>query len=125
MDVEDTIKRIIRCAYTVRKALPPGFLEKVYKNALFIELRDNGIMVDTEVPMDVLYKGRVVGSYRADMVVGKQIIVELKAIQHLAMEHEVQLVNYLNALNIDNGLLINFGGEKIEIKRKYKQYRKL
>lgn len=125
MDVEDTIKRIIRCAYTVRKALPPEFLEKVYKNALFIELRDNGIMVDTEVPMDVLYKGRVVGSYRADMVVGKQIIVELKAIQHLAMEHEVQLVNYLNALNIDNGLLINFGGEKIEIKRKYKQYRKL
>lgn len=59
------------------------------------------------------------------MVVGKQIIVELKAIQHLAMEHEVQLVNYLNALNVDNGLLINFGGEKIEIKRKYKQYRKL
>ena len=63
------------------------------------------------------------GEYRADMVVGNRVIVELKAIQNLLPVHEAQLVNYLTATNVDNGLLINFGGEKIEIKRKYRTYR--
>jgi GxxExxY protein len=119
------IKRIIQCIYNVRGVLSPGFLEKVYKNALYIELKDQGIPVETEVPVNVFYKNHVVGSYKADMIVNKNIIIELKATQHLSLENEVQLVNYLTALNIENGILVNFGSDKIEIKRKYKTYRKL
>lgn len=119
------IKRIIQCIYNVRGVLSPGFLEKVYKNALYIELKDRGIPVETEVPVNVFYKNHVVGSYKADMIVNKNIIIELKATQHLSLENEVQLVNYLTALNIENGILVNFGSDKIEIKRKYKTYRKL
>ncbi len=119
------IKRIIQCIYNVRGVLSPGFLEKVYKNALYIELKDQGIPVETEVPINVFYKNHVVGSYKADMIVNKNIIIELKATQHLSLENEVQLVNYLTALNIENGILVNFGSDKIEIKRKYKTYRKL
>ncbi len=119
------IKRIIQCIYNVRGVLSPGFLEKVYKNALYIELKDQGIPVETEVPVNVYYKNHVVGSYKADMIVNKNIIIELKATQHLSLENEVQLVNYLTALNIENGILVNFGSDKIEIKRKYKTYRKL
>ena len=109
----------------MRGVLSPGFLEKVYKNALYIELKDQGIPVETEVPINVFYKNHVVGSYKADMIVNKNIIIELKATQHLSLENEVQLVNYLTALNIENGILVNFGSDKIEIKRKYKTYRKL
>lgn len=116
------IKRIIQCIYNVRGVLSPGFLEKVYKNALYIELKDQGIPVETEVPVNVFYKNHVVGSYK---IVNKNIIIELKATQHLSLENEVQLVNYLTALNIENGILVNFGSDKIEIKRKYKTYRKL
>ena len=119
------IKRIIQCIYNVRGVLSPGFLEKVYKNALYIELKDQGIPVETEVPVNVFYKNHVVGSYKADMIVNKNIIIELKATQHLSLENEVQLVNYLTALNIENGILVNFGSDKIEIKRKYKTYLKL
>jgi len=119
------IKRIIQYIYNVRGVLSPGFLEKVYKNALYIELKDQGIPVETEVPVNVFYKNHVVGSYKADMIVNKNIIIELKATQHLSLENEVQLVNYLTALNIENGILVNFGSDKIEIKRKYKTYRKL
>ena len=119
------IKRIIQCIYNVRGVLSPGFLEKVYKNALYIELKDQGIPVETEVPINVFYKNHVVGSYKADMIVNKNIIIELKATQHLSLENEVQLVNYLTALNTENGILVNFGSDKIEIKRKYKTYRKL
>lgn len=119
------IKRIIQCIYNVRGVLSPGFLEKVYKNALYIELKDQGIPVETEVPVNVFYKNHVVGSYKADMIVNKNIIIKLKATHHLSLENEVQLVNYLTALNIENGILVNFGSDKIEIKRKYKTYRKL
>ena len=117
------ITRIIECAKTVRKHLTPGFEEKVYKNAMFIELRDNGITVEVEVPFNVQYKGTVIGEYRADMIAERKVIIELKAINALASIHEVQLVNYLTATGIDNGLLINFGADTIEIRRKYHKYR--
>jgi len=123
MDIEDLISSIIQCAYNVRTHLSPGYLENVYQNALVLELKENGISVETEVPITVYYKDNIVGEYRADMVVGNRVIVELKAIQNLLPVHEAQLVNYLTATNVDNGLLINFGGEKIEIKRKYRTYR--
>ncbi|MBO4826480.1 MAG: GxxExxY protein [Prevotella sp.] len=124
MDTEELIKLIIDCAKTVRLQLTPGFEEKIYKNAMFIEMRDRGINVETEVPLQVQYKGIAIGEYRADMVAERKVIIELKAVSALVTIHEVQLVNYLTATGIDHGLLINFGADVIEIRRKYRKYRK-
>ena len=124
MGTNELIDTIVDCAMTVRKHLTPGFEENVYKNAMFIELKDAGLSVETEVHFDVDYKGKKVGSYRADMIVERCVIVELKAISSLATIHEVQLVNYLTATGIDDGLLINFGSDKIEIRRKYRLYKR-
>ena len=77
------------------------------------------------MPIKVTYKGHVVGNYRADMVVDGRVIVELKAISTLTPMHDVQLVNYLTATGIDDGLLINFGADRIQIQRKYRQYERL
>ena len=123
MDVEELIKQVIQCAYNVRMKLSAGFLECVYRNALLIELCDNSLKADKEVPIDVHYNDIVVGEFRADIIVENSVIIELKATQHLLPTHEAQLVNYLTATDIEHGLLINFGSEKIEIKRKYKTYK--
>lgn len=123
MDYEELIKQIIQCAYNVRMNLYAGFLESVYKNALLIELRDNGLSAHTEVPINVHYNNTIVGEFRADIVVEDIVIIELKAVQKLTAIHEAQLVNYLTATNIEHGLLINFGAEKLEIKRKYKTFK--
>lgn len=123
MDKEELIKQIIQCAYNVRKKLYAGFLESVCRNALLIELRNHGLSVDKEVPINVHYNNVIVGEFRADIIVENSIILELKAIQKLSTIHEAQLVNYLTATDIEHGLLINFGSERIEIKRKYKTFR--
>ncbi len=123
MNVEELIKQIIQCAYNVRKKLYAGFLESVYRNALLIELRGNGLKVDKEVPINVHYNNVIVGEFRADIIVEDSVILELKAIQKLSTIHEAQLVNYLTATNIEHGLLINFGSEKLEVKRKYRIFR--
>jgi len=109
MEIENLIKTVIQCAYDVRTHLAAGFLENVYQKALIIELKEKGIHADTETPINVYYKN--------------EIIIELKAVQHLLPIHETQLVNYLTATNTDHGLLINFGGERIEIKRKFREYK--
>ncbi len=123
MNNEELIKQIIQCAYNVRKKLYAGFLESVYKNALLIELRNNGLRADKEVSINVHYNNIIVGEFRADIIVEDSVILELKAIQKLTTIHEAQLVNYLTATDIEHGLLINFGSEKIEIKRKYKTFK--
>ena len=122
MDVETLIKTIIDCAYEVRKHLQQGFEEKVYRNALCLEMTSRGLDVETEMPFEVKYKDTVVGQYRADIIVNKGAILELKANNALCAANEVQLVNYLTALGIDHGLLINFGAENLELKRKYRLY---
>jgi GxxExxY protein len=94
-----------------------GFLEKVYKNALAIELGEAGLRCGCEVPLKVLYHGKVVGEYCADMVVEDKIVVEAKAVSKLDTAHEVQLVNYLKATGLNVGLLINFG-RSVEVKRR-------
>ncbi len=125
MDTNELVELIIDCAKTVRSQLTPGFEEKVYRNALYIELTDRGIVVETEIPFKVYYKNHIVGDYRADMIVDRRVIIELKAVSALATIHEVQLVNYLTATGIDDGLLINFGSDKLEIRRKYRLYKKV
>ena len=124
MDVEKLIKAIIDCAYNVRIQLGPGFLESVYKNALVLELKKQGIYCESEYPVNVFYDDTVVGEFRIDLIVEKTVIVELKAVNNLMSAHEVQLVNYLTATQVDNGLLINFGAPKLEMKRKYRIFRK-
>jgi hypothetical protein len=123
MNIEELIKLIINIAYEVRSNLVAGYLESVYKKALLIELREAGLEVEDEVELPVLYKGHVIGDFRADIIVEGSVIIELKAVAHLLPAHEIQLVNYLTIAKKDNGLLINFGAaERLEIKRKYRVY---
>jgi len=110
-------QKIIAAAHNVHKELGHGFLEKVYKKALAIELQEAGIKCALEVPMSVLYRGLVVGDYIADMVVEDKIIVEAKAVSGLNSVHEVQLVNYLKTTGLQVGLLINFG-RSVKVKRR-------
>lgn len=122
MDTEKMIRTVMQCIYNVRGDLTQGYLETVYKRALAIELERYGLKCESEKPMTVLYKGVEVGFFRADIVVENCLIIELKAVDSLTKVHEVQLVNYLTATGIENGLLVNFG-EKFAIKRKFRTYR--
>jgi GxxExxY protein len=122
MRSDDLTGTIIGCAYKVHNTLGPGFLEEVYENALRIELEKLGINVKQQEPIDVCYDGQVVGEYRADLWIDNRLIIEVKGILALAKEHEVQLVNYLTATGVDNGLLINFG-PSVQVKRKFREYK--
>ena len=122
---DQLITEIIECAKRIRRQLGPGFLEKVYKNAMVVELRKLKLNFETEKLIQVLYDGIVVGEYRTDIIVEGRLILELKATQDLSIANEVQLVNYLTSTQIDDGLLINFGADKLQFKRKYRIYRKL
>lgn len=122
---DQLITEIIECAKRIRRQLGPGFLEKVYKNAMVVELRKLNLNFETEKLIQVLYDGIVVGEYRTDIIVDGKLILEIKATQDLSIANEVQLVNYLTSTQIDDGLLINFGADKLQFKRKYRIYRKL
>jgi GxxExxY protein len=122
MEDEDLSGTIIGCAYKVHNALGTGFAEKVYENALRIELDKVGYRIKQQEPISVSYEGQVVGDYFADLWVNEQIIIEVKAVQNLAKEHEVQLVNYLTATGVNDGLLINFG-PSVQVKHKYREYK--
>lgn len=123
--IDQLITEVIECAKRIRRQLGPGFLEKVYKNAMVVELRKLKLNFETEKLIQVLYDGIVVGEYRTDIIVEGKLILELKATQDLSIANEVQLVNYLTSTQIDDGLLINFGSDKLQFKRKYRIYRKL
>ncbi len=114
---QDLTNKIIHCFYNVYNQLGFGFLERVYENALMIELKDCGLKVENQKPVKVNYKGNNVGEYFADLVVDDKVIVELKATDSLCDEHEFQLINYLKATDIEIGLLLNFGKEP-QIRRK-------
>jgi GxxExxY protein len=113
----DITEVIIKAFYQVYNVLGHGFLEKVYRNALAIELRKLGLEVVSEARIVIYYDGAVVGEYFADLLVAGVVIVELKAVRRLLEEHEAQLLNYLKATPYEVGLLLNFG-PKPEIKRK-------
>ena len=125
LTIDQLITEIIECAKRIRRQLGPGFLEKVYKNAMVVELRKLNLNFETEKLIQVLYDGIIVGEYRTDIIVEGKLILELKATQDLSIANEVQLVNYLTSTQIDDGLLINFGADKLQFKRKYRIYRKL
>jgi GxxExxY protein len=98
-----------------------GFLESVYEKCLLIELKKAGLRVQVQVSIPVKYEGQSVGDFTADMVVEDKVIVELKSLQRLIKAHEIQLVNYLVATGTPVGLLINFGENKVDVKRKVRQ----
>ena len=106
----------LKAFYPAYNTLGHGFLEKVYENALIIELEKLGISVKNQIPVQVFYDNTIVGDYLADLTVQNCIIVEIKAVKALASEHETQLLNYLKATKFEIGLLLNFG-PKPEIKR--------
>ena len=113
----DLTEKIIKAFYKVYNTLGFGFLEKVYENAMFIELRNMGLFVEKQRRIKVFYEGNVVGDYCADLAVEDKVIVELKAAEALCEDHEFQLINYLKATEIEVGLLLNFG-KKPEFRRK-------
>lgn len=122
--IEDQLTHeIIGAAYQVHKVLGAGFLEKVYEKAMVIELNKRGLEVDQQFPIPVYYDGIQVGDYYADLLVEGEVIVELKAVESISKAHQTQLVNYLQGVGFEYGLLINFG-KSVEVKRKYRIYRK-
>ena len=108
---------ILKGFYNVYNSLGFGFLEKVYENAMLIELTELGLFCERQKPIHVYYKEKRVGEYFADIMVDNCIILELKAAECIIQQHELQLMNYLKATDIELGLLLNFG-KKPEFQRK-------
>ncbi len=121
MEHEKLTEQIIGCAYLVYNELGFGFLESIYEKCLMIELRKKGIKAESQAAIVVRYDDEVVGAFTADIVVEGTIIVELKSVRRMALSHEIQLVNYLVATGRDVGLLLNFGQNKVEVKRKVRE----
>ncbi len=117
MKHSETTDKVLAAFYAVYNTLGYGFLEKVYENAMYEELRETGVRCERQVPIKVKYKGKVVGEYFADLVVEGKVIVELKCAESVVYEHEVQLINYLKATGTEVGLLLNFGKQP-QIRRK-------
>jgi GxxExxY protein len=114
---EEITVQIIKAFYKVNNTLGFGFLEKVYENAMKLELMNLGLKVEQQKNIRVYYEGREIGDYYADLLVNDCVIVELKVADILCEEHEAQLINYLKATKIEVGLLMNFG-KKAEFRRK-------
>jgi GxxExxY protein len=113
---QELTDQVIKAFYKVYNTLGFGFLERVYQNALFIELRNLGLQCETQKQIKVNYEGYEVGIYYPDIIVNDLLILELKAAESVVEEHELQLINYLKATEIEIGLLLNFG-KKPEIRR--------
>ena len=118
MQLDELTEAIIGCAYRVYNKMGFGFLESVYQNALLIELEKAGLKAKKEAPVKVFYEERIVGDYIADIIVEDKVILELKSIKDLHPAHEAQLTNYLKATGVEVGLLINFGSDRVDVKRK-------
>ena len=117
MDTDKITELIINRAIKVSNTLGSGFLEKVYENALALELRKTEFQIEQQKKLPVKYEGVVVGDYIADFVVSSQIIVEIKATQNIEKIHQAQLLNYLKASGLRVGLILNFGTPRMGIKR--------
>jgi GxxExxY protein len=116
-EIDQITKKIIGCAFTVGNRLGCGFLEKIYENALVIELRKQGLRVAQQQIMEVRYDDAVVGTYLADVVVESMVLLEIKAVKFFDEMHTAQCLNYLKATHLPLCLLINFGRPRVDIKR--------
>lgn len=116
-EINFVTEQIIGCAFKVSNALGSGFLEKVYENALTIELLRVGLVVEQQKVLDVFYDGVLVGAYNADLIVNGEILLELKAVRAIDEAHQAQLLNYLKATGLRIGLILNFGSPRLGIKR--------
>jgi len=116
-EMNQLTENIISCAYTVSNKLGCGFLEKVYENAMVIEMKKRDFNVSQQYPIKVMYDNICVGEYFADLFVNKEIIIELKTAKAIEDIHMAQLLNYLKATNKKVGLILNFAKPKVEIKR--------
>jgi GxxExxY protein len=114
---QDLTEKILRAAFAVHNALGAGFLERVYSNALAVELRAQGMALQNELPIKIRYRNMIVGDYIADLVVDGRVLIELKACASLDPVHTAQILNYLRATKIHVGLLLNFGRPKLEYRR--------
>jgi len=121
-DITDVILRVFY--KKVYHSLGYGFLERVYENAMAIELGQQGLAVDRQYKIDVYYESIIVGEYHADLVVEKKVIIELKAVPRLLPQHEAQLLNYLRAIEFEIGLLLNFGPKPTHIRKIFDNSRK-
>jgi len=119
MDINTITHKIIGCAMQVHNSLGSGFQELIYQRALAIELAFNNLSFEREKEMPIFYRNEQIGLRRVDFFVENCIMVELKAIESLEAVHKAQAINYLEAYNVADGLLINFGGLSLEFKRVY------
>lgn len=110
-------RSILGCCFEVINELGPGFLERVYKNALLMAMRQKKLQVEVERSYNVIFRGKIIGRYTADLVVNDAVIVELKCCERLISEHQAQLFNYLKVSRLSVGLLVNFRRSKLEWKR--------
>ena len=117
MQSKEITDLIIKSFYAVYNRLGFGFLEKVYENALILELRAHHLEVESQKQIHVFYRNEIIGEYYADILVNNSVIIELKVAKELSDAHEAQLINYLRATQIEVGLLLNFG-KKAEFRRK-------
>jgi GxxExxY protein len=118
-------QKVIGCFFTVYRKLGFGFAEKVYENALCIELRKAGIKAVKQEPIKVFYDDEIVGDYKADILVEDKIILELKAVSGIIEEHEAQLLNYLRATDVEVGYILNFGTKSQFLRRVFSNERKI
>ncbi len=114
---KELVYKIVGCAMEVHNVLGYGFLEKVYENALMIELYNSHILGIQQSPIKVEYKNKIVGEYIADIIVDNKIIIELKSAKSISSEHVAQTLNYLKATNFKLGIIMNFGENELEYKR--------
>ena len=119
MDVNDITHRIIGCSMHVHSVLGNGFQELIYQRALAIEMAYQGLSFDREKELPIFYRDKDIGTRRVDFFVETAVMVELKAIAAIEDVHKAQAINYLEAFNMADGLLINFGGTSLEFKRVY------
>jgi GxxExxY protein len=120
---EELTDKILSAFFDVYNELGYGFLEKVYQNSLFLELKARGFHVEAQKQIKVYYKGQQVGEYYADIVVENLIILELKAVEYMVKEFEAQLINYLRGTDLEVGLLLNFGKKPEFIRKVYENKR--
>jgi GxxExxY protein len=117
MEINEITEKTIGAAYKVSNTLGSGFLEKVYENALFLELEKAGLKVKQQHPISVQYETKIVGEYFADLLVEDRVLIELKTTESLTPIHSAQCLNYLKATGLNVCLLMNFAERKLKIRR--------